>query len=115
MLESVNARLEAGAIQKIQKLAIDSIFSLGDKVERGAKSIFPCNFQQLRDAIEALLSLHIMGQNESKLFALGPAGPADGDSTGGRVNRPHCGKRLPSAISTPLAKRYAKTPRQEWA
>ena len=112
MLEAVDAKLEAGAIQEVAYWTIDLILSGGDEIERCAEPVFPCKFHQPWDALVALHPFYIMCQNESEFLAVGPARPARWSSGGGLVNRPHRGIGFPSALSAPLASRYAQTPRK---
>ncbi len=112
VLEAVDAKFEASAVQTVSHSTVDYILSLGDEIERGAEPILLCKFHQPWDALEALLPFHIMCQDKSKLFTVGPARPACGNSGGGLVNRPHSSIGFPSALSAPSAKRYAQAPRK---
>ena len=64
---------------------------LGDEVERRPEPEALLKLHELQAFVLAFGSLHIMGQDQGKFLALGPAGPALGRFAGPLVDRPDVG------------------------
>ncbi len=88
----MNAGLKAGALEHLQHSGGDLVLAQRHEIERRAKSEFLLQLHETGNAAVALLPFHVMGEDQGKAFAVGPAGPVRRNRRRPRIHGPHIGK-----------------------
>jgi hypothetical protein len=113
VMEVVNAHLEPEVRDQMSEVRRDGVGAFGDEVEGGVEAEALFEFHQGLYASQTFGAFDVMGEDDGKLFAIGPTGPAGRRLLGALFDGPKVTTFFQKSLRRPTPHGDAQDPRED--